>query len=58
MFLDWCLGENSKDVGHMVGEGLSKGPKEANPEDLAAVPLMGHFLAPGHIVGALTTAGY
>lgn len=39
-----CLGENSKDVGHVAGEGLSKGPKEANPEDLAAVPAVRTFL--------------
>lgn len=38
MPLDLCLGENSKDVCHVAGEGLSKGPKEANPGDLAAVP--------------------
>lgn len=57
MPLNLCLGENSKDVGHVAGEGLSKGLKEANPEDLAAVPAV-RSLAPRHIVGAITSAGY
>lgn len=58
MPLDLCLKENSKDVCHVAREGLSKGLKEANPADLAALPHYGHSLAPGHIMGALTSTGY
>lgn len=53
MSLDLCLGENSKDVGHMAGEGLSKGPKEANPEDLAAVSPVQTFLGTSSHCGCL-----